>query len=202
MPPLQSTGVAQSFYGAASAWSNQEMVLYGERYDNTSLFCFDAQSQLTAVMRVRAYDGYRNGPYEPDKLPAPVIAFYTPEQAVQFATSTTPKRRSAPRQRGRKASSVRIARPKRRAVCVLRRRGDQSIEGIIIDAAATACADPVQRDATSDVLASRSQRGCRSVRWSPRAEIAVKARWRLKSVGCSIALRTPKPRSMVEPMHL
>lgn len=85
MPPLQSAGVAQSFYGAASAWSNQELVLYGERYGSTSLFCFDAQQQLTAVMMVRTYGGYRNGPYEPDKLPAPVIAFYTPEQAAQFA---------------------------------------------------------------------------------------------------------------------
>lgn len=80
--PLQSTGVAQSFYGAASAWSNQELVLYGERYGSTSLFCFDAQQQLTAVMMVRAYGGYRNGPYEPDKLPAPVAAADVREAAT------------------------------------------------------------------------------------------------------------------------
>ena len=85
MPPLQSTGLAQSFYAAASAWSNQDLVFYGERYSSMSQFCFDAQQQLTTVMMVRTYGGNRNRPYEPDKSLAPVIAFYTPEQAVQFA---------------------------------------------------------------------------------------------------------------------
>ena len=38
MPPVQSTGLAQSFYGATSAWANQELNVYGERYGSTALF--------------------------------------------------------------------------------------------------------------------------------------------------------------------
>lgn len=134
MPPLQSTGTAQSFYSAASAWSNQELVLYGERYRSTSLFCFDAQQQLTAVMMVRTYSGHRDGPYEPDKLPAPAIAFYTPEQAVQFANFYNQKEKE------RAAASRKDSqqRSDRQAEETLRLRtapkvGDQTIEGLIIE---------------------------------------------------------------------
>lgn len=134
MPPLRSTGVAQSFYDAASAWSNQELVLYGERYGNTSLFCFDAQSQLVAVMLVRAYGGYRNGPYEPDKLPAPVIAFYTPEQAAQFADFYNAKEKERA-EASRKESQQRSDRQaeETRRLRTAPKIGDQTIEGIIID---------------------------------------------------------------------
>lgn len=134
MPPLRSTGVAQSFYGAASAWSNQELVLYGERYGSTSLFCFDAQSQLTAVMMVRTYGGYRNGPYEPDKLPAPVIAFYTPEQAAQFADFYNAKERERA-EASRKESQQRSDRQaeETRRLRTAPKVGDQTIEGIIIE---------------------------------------------------------------------
>lgn len=134
MPPLQSTGVAQSFYGAASAWSNQELVLYGERYGSTSLFCFDAQQQLTAVMMVRTYGGYRNGPYEPDKLPAPVIAFYTPEQAAQFADFYNAKEK----ERAEASRKDLQQRMEREAADTRRLRaepkiGDKTNQGIIID---------------------------------------------------------------------
>lgn len=134
MPPLQSTGTAQSFYGAASAWSNQELVLYGERYGSTSLFCFDAQQQLTAVMMVRTYSGYRNGPYEPDKWPAPVIAFYTPEQAAQFADYYNAKEK----QRAEDSRKDLQQRMDRQAEETRRLRsapkvGDQTAEGIIIE---------------------------------------------------------------------
>ena len=134
MPPLQSTGVAQSFYGAASAWSNQELVLYGERYGSTSLFCFDAQQQLTAVMMVRTYGGYRNGPYEPDKLPAPVIAFYTPEQAAQFADYYNAKEKERA-EASRKESQQRSDRQaeETRRLRTAPKVGDQTIEGIIIE---------------------------------------------------------------------
>lgn len=134
MPPLQSTGVAQSFYGATSAWSNQELVLYGERYYNTPLFCFDAQSQLTAVMMVRAYNGYRNGPYEPDKLPAPVIAFYTPEQAAQFADfyNAKEKERAEATRKESQQRSDRQAEETRR-LRTAPKVGDQTREGIITE---------------------------------------------------------------------
>lgn len=133
-PPLQSTGVAQSFYGAASAWSNQELVLYGDRYSNASLFCFDAQSQLTAVMLVRTYGGYRNGPYDPDKLPTPVIAFYTPEQAAQFADFYNAKEK-ARAEASRKESQQRTDHQaeETRRLRTAPKIGDQTIEGIIID---------------------------------------------------------------------
>lgn len=134
MPPLQSTGTAQSFYGAASSWSNQELVLYGERYGSTSLFCFDAQQQLTAVMMVRTYGGYRNGPYEPDKLPAPVIAFYTPEQASQFADFYNAREK----QRAEDSRKDLQQRMEREAADTRRLRaepkiGDKTNQGIIID---------------------------------------------------------------------
>lgn len=132
--PLQATGVAQTFYGAASAWSNQELVLYGERYGSTALFCFDAQQQLTAVMMVRTYGGYRNGPYEPDKLPAPVIAFYTPEQAAQFADFYNQKEKERA-EASRKESQQRSDRQaeETRRLRTSPKVGDQTIEGIIIE---------------------------------------------------------------------
>lgn len=133
-PPLSGAGVAQSFYGAASAWSNQELARLGDRYSSTSLFCFDAQAQLMAVMMVRAYGGYRLDRYEPEKLPAPVIAFYTPEQAVQFADfyNAKEKARSEAVSRESQRRTDRQAEETRR-LRTAPKIGDKAIEGIIIE---------------------------------------------------------------------
>lgn len=134
IPPPRGTGVAQSFHVAAAAWSNQDLVLRGDRYSSTSLFCFDGQAQLMAVMFVRTYGGYRNSRYEPDKLPAPVIAFYTPEQAAQFADfyNAKEKERSeaiikeSQRRSDRQAEETRRLRSAPKV-------GDQTMEGIVIE---------------------------------------------------------------------
>ncbi|WP_431257632.1 hypothetical protein ACQ86G_23890 [Roseateles chitinivorans] len=149
MPPLQSTGVAQSFYAAASAWANQDLVSYGERYSSTSQFCFDAQQQLTTVMMVRIYGGNRNHPYEPHKLPAPVIAFYTPEQAVQFADfyNAKEKERAEASHRNLQQRLDRAASETRR-LRVEPKIGDKTNQGIIIDLKSPLALiqyDPMQR---------------------------------------------------------
>lgn len=133
-PLSRGTDVAQSFYAAAAAWSNQDLVLRGERYSSTSLFCFDGQAQLMAVMFVRTYGGYRNARYEPDKLPAPVIAFYTPEQAAQFADFYNAKEK----ERGEATARESQRRSDRQAEETRRLRsapkvGDQTIDGIVVD---------------------------------------------------------------------
>lgn len=134
MPPSLSTGVAQSFYGATAAWSNQDLVLRGDRYSNTSLFCFDGQAQLMAVMMIRTYGGYRNSRYEPDKLPAPVIAFYTPEQATQFADfyNAKEKERSEAITRESQRRSDRQAEETRR-LRTAPKVGDKTMDGIVVE---------------------------------------------------------------------
>lgn len=134
MPPLHSTGITQSFYNAARAWSNQELVLNDNRYRVTTLFCLDTQQLLTAVMMVRSHDGYRHGPYEPDKLPAPTIAFYTPAQAAQFADFYNQKEQERTEAALRKIQQ----RSDRQAEATHRLRttpklGDQTSEGMIIE---------------------------------------------------------------------
>ena len=134
MPSLQTAeGGAQSFFAAASVWTNQELVLYGNRYGNTTLFCFDDKSQLTAVMLVRSNGGYRNDQYEPDKLPAPVVALYTPAQAREFADfyNQKEKERALAGQKESQRRSESQAGETRR-LRTEPKIGDQTIEGIII----------------------------------------------------------------------
>jgi hypothetical protein len=139
VPPPQSGGVAQSFYAAASAWANQELVLYGQRYGHTSLFCLDGRASLAGparltVMLVRAYSGSRNGPYEPDKLPAPVIAFYTSEQAAQFADFYNAREQERS-EASRKESQQRMEREAEgtRRLRAEPKIGDKTNQGVIIE---------------------------------------------------------------------
>ncbi|MBU0915560.1 hypothetical protein [Aquabacterium parvum] len=140
VPLPQTGGVAQSFYAAVSAWANQELVLYGQRYGHTTLLCLDGKASLTgpaqliAVMLVRTYSGYRNGPYEPEKLPAPVIAFYTPEQASKFADFYNAREK----ERAEESRKDLQQRMEREAADTRRLRaepkiGDKTNQGIIID---------------------------------------------------------------------
>ncbi|MFM2448855.1 MAG: hypothetical protein RIS44_1305 [Pseudomonadota bacterium] len=132
--PVYFSGVAHSFSDAAVAWSNQALVLYGERYSHSYLFCFNAQEQLRAVMLVRGYSGRRDGPYEPDKLPAPVIAFYTPEQAASFADfyNTKEKERAEASRKDLQQRMDRQAEATRR-LQQAPKIGDITNQGIIID---------------------------------------------------------------------
>lgn len=135
LPPLQNTGAARIFYGAATAWSNQELVLNGQRYSNTPLFCINGQEQLTAAILIRAYGGYRNTPYQPpDKQPAPVLAFYTPEQATQFADFYNAREKA----RAETSRKEVLARMDQEAEDTRRLRtdpkiGDRTSQGIIIE---------------------------------------------------------------------
>ena len=85
-------------------------------------------------MLVRTHSSYRNSPYEPDKLPAPVIAFYTPEQAAQFADFYNQKE-SQRAEASRKESQRRSDRQdeETRRLRTAPKVGDQTIEGIVID---------------------------------------------------------------------
>lgn len=135
IPGIQTPTPARTFFTAVSAWSNQELVLYGNRYTNWTYFCHEAKTQeLTAVLLVRAFGGYRDAPYDPNKLPAPVFAFYTPAQASEFADFYNQKEK----ERALAAQQVSQQRSERQAEQTHKLRtapkiGDQTADGIIID---------------------------------------------------------------------
>ncbi|MDR9834709.1 hypothetical protein [Herbaspirillum huttiense] len=134
MPPWNSTNVAKSFYDGAAAWSNQEWALHGRRHDFTSLFCLDSDQQLMAVMLLRSDGGTRQAPYAPDEWPAPVIAFYTPYQATQFAdyyNLQEKKRIEAARREAQQRADLQAAETRR--LRSTPKIGNMTRDGLIID---------------------------------------------------------------------
>jgi hypothetical protein len=127
--------VAMSFEGASSAWGRQSFMRLGERYNKTTVYCVDtATNGLTAVLLIDAYAGSRGGLYQPDQWPAPVMAFYTPSQAAEFAQHYNDKEVA-------RAKEVELESERRHARQVEETRrlrtqpriGDVTLEGTIVD---------------------------------------------------------------------
>ena len=126
----------RAFSDASSAWFNQVFVATGERYTKSTLFCVEAAGaqQLIAAMLIDAYNGHRGGPYEPERWPAPVLAFYTPEQAAGFAGyyNQKEKERSEAGDRASRERSDRQAQETQR-LRTSPKIGDVTLEGMIVD---------------------------------------------------------------------
>lgn len=126
---------AASFDEAASAWGRQAFMRLGERYNKTNLYCLDkATNGLTAVLLIDAYAGSRGSLYQPEKWPAPVLAFYTPSQASAFAQHYNDKEvergkaveRDSQKRNERQAEETRRLRSQPRI-------GDVTLEGTVVD---------------------------------------------------------------------
>lgn len=123
-----------AFYDAAFDWIAQERAYHHQRNAVKPRVCIDDRGQLVAAMLVRQYYGYVQTPLEENKLPAPVIAFYTPEQAAQFTEFHKARRAESDKnyrlveqyQRDRQNENTRRLR-------ALPKIGDKTEQGIIID---------------------------------------------------------------------
>jgi hypothetical protein len=73
-----------SFYQTAVDWNHQDNAFFNRLYHSTPSVCVDDQGQLMAAMLVHQYKGVLGMPLPESRLPGPVIAFYTREQAAQF----------------------------------------------------------------------------------------------------------------------
>ena len=80
----QGIGFQNSFYQTAVDWNHQEQAFFNRLYISTPSVCVDDRGQLVAAMLVHQYNGERWMSLPENRLPAPVIAFYTREQAAQF----------------------------------------------------------------------------------------------------------------------
>lgn len=132
--PLEGKGAGQSFYQTAVDWNHQERAFFSQLYQGTPNICVDGRGQLIAAIFVHQYNGYLGMTFEANKLPGPVIAFYTPEQAVQFEEFYKKRRTvlnehsrvSAQQDKDRQTENTRRLRAQPKI-------GDKTDQGIIID---------------------------------------------------------------------
>ncbi len=80
----KGVGFQNLFYQTAVDWNQQEQAFFNRLYRSTPSVCVDDRGQLMAAMLVHQYSGERRMPLPENRLPGPVIAFYTAEQAAQF----------------------------------------------------------------------------------------------------------------------
>lgn len=151
-----SSGAALSFQQATVDWNHQEQAFSKQLYAGKTNVCVDASGKLVFAMLVHQYNGYLGMPIEQSRLPAPVVAFYTAEQAVQFVDFYKARRAvleenyrlTMQQEKELQDQNTRLLRAKPKI-------GDKTHQGIIIDLRPPLAL--IQYDATHRLMFQRAQ---------------------------------------------